>query len=46
VVVTWPLGTLQASGVVTGGYTNVTGATSPYTNSITGSATFYRLQLQ
>jgi hypothetical protein len=46
VVVTWPMGNLQAAGLVTGTYTNVIGATSPYTNSITGSATYYRLKLQ
>lgn len=46
VVLTWPAGTLQAAPVVTGTYTNVTGASSPYTNTVTGSATFYRLQLQ
>jgi hypothetical protein len=45
-VLTWPAGTLQAAGVVTGTYTNVTGASSPYTNTITGSATYFRLQMQ
>jgi hypothetical protein len=46
VVLTWPVGTLQAAPVVTGTYTNVTGASSPYTNTVSGSATFYRLQVQ
>jgi hypothetical protein len=46
VVLTWPVGTLQASPNVTGIYTNVTGASSPYTNAVSGSATFYRLQVQ
>jgi hypothetical protein len=46
VVVTWPMGTLQAAGSVTGIYANVIGATSPYTNAISGSAKYYRLQLQ
>jgi hypothetical protein len=46
VVLTWPAGTLQAAPVVTGTYTNVTGASSPYTNAVSGSATFYRLQVQ
>jgi hypothetical protein len=46
VVLTWPAGTLQASGNVGGTYTNVAGATSPYTNSLSGSAVFYRVQLQ
>src|SRR5262249_19623446 len=38
VVLTWPLGTLQAAPLVTGTYTNVTGATSPYTNTVSSSA--------
>jgi len=46
VVLTWPAGTLQAAGAVTGTYTNVTGASSPYTNSISGSPKFYRVKLQ
>jgi hypothetical protein len=44
-VVTWPVGTLQVSTNIIGTYTNVTGATSPYTNS-GASALFYRAQLQ
>ncbi len=44
-VVSWPLGTLQASTSITGTYTNVVGATSPFTNS-TSSMIFYRVQLQ
>ena len=35
---------LQASTLVTGVYTNVRGATSPYTNAISGPAEFFRLQ--
>jgi hypothetical protein len=46
VVLSWTLGTLQAAGLVTGTYTNVTSATSPYTNAISGSAEYFRLQLQ
>jgi hypothetical protein len=46
VVLTWPVGTLQAAPVVTGTYTNVTGASSPYTTTVSGSATYYRLQVQ
>jgi hypothetical protein len=46
VVVTWPVGTLQAAALVTGTFTNVTSATSPYTNAVTGSATYFRLKLQ
>jgi hypothetical protein len=43
-VLTWGgPGVLQASPTVTGAFTNVAGATSPYTNSLTGSL-FFRLQ--
>jgi len=34
---------LQAAPAVTGTYTNIPDATSPYTNTITGSQTFFRL---
>jgi hypothetical protein len=34
---------LQSAPTVTGTYTNVPGATSPYTNAITGSQKFFRL---
>jgi hypothetical protein len=46
VVITYPFGTLQAAALVSGTYTNVSGATSPYTNGIGGSTTFFRLKLQ
>ena len=46
IVITWPAGTLQAAPVVNGSYTNVVGATSPYTNAISGSQQYYRAQLQ
>jgi hypothetical protein len=35
---------LQSAANVTGNFTNVVGAASPYTNNITGSQMFYRLQ--
>jgi hypothetical protein len=45
VTLTWtdPQFALQAAPSVTGTYTNVTGATSPYPVSTTGGSTFYRL---
>ena len=46
IVITWPVGTLQAAPAVTGTYTNIIGATSPYTNSVVGTQRFYRAQLQ
>jgi len=46
VVLTWgdPAFLLQASTLVTGVYTNVPGATSPYTNSLSSPTKFFRLQ--
>jgi len=46
VVLTWPAGTLQQSPTVTGNYTNVLGATSPYTNSVSGAQSFFRIKVQ
>jgi hypothetical protein len=47
VIFTWPVGTLQQASEVSGTYTNVSGATSPYTNAVPGSALqkYYRLKL-
>jgi hypothetical protein len=45
-VIRWPAGTLQASGDAAGTYTNVGGATSPWTNSLSGPQRYYRVQLQ
>jgi hypothetical protein len=46
IVITWPAGTLQSSTNVSGSYIDVSGATSPHTNAITGPTRFYRAQLQ
>lgn len=46
VVLTWPRGTLQQSSSVTGTYTNVVGAASPYTNDISGPQSFFRIKVQ
>jgi hypothetical protein len=46
VILSWPQGTLQSAGTVNGTYNNVTGATSPYTNTISGTAQFYRVRVQ
>ncbi len=45
VVLTWTNAAfgLQAAPLVTGTYTNIPGATSPYTNDIVGPAEFFRL---
>jgi len=47
-ILNWPTGTgtLQKSSNVNGPYSNVGGATPPYTNAASGSATFYRLLRQ
>jgi hypothetical protein len=46
VVLSWsnPTFRLQAAPTVTGVYSNVAGATSPYTNALTGSQEFFRLK--
>ena len=46
VVLSWPSGTLQQSTNVSGFYSNVFGATSPYTNAITGPQKFFRVKVQ
>jgi hypothetical protein len=46
IVLSWTVGALQAAPTVSGVYTNVPNATSPYTNAITGSEKFFRLLLQ
>lgn len=45
-ILTWPAGTLQSSSNVNGPYSNLTGVTSPYTNTISGAQQFYRVQAQ
>ena len=44
VVLSWPMGMLQQAGTVDGTYTEVIGATSPYTNSPTGARSFFRVK--
>jgi len=39
-----PAFVLQAAPAASGGYTNVPGAGSPYTNAITGPVKFFRLK--
>jgi hypothetical protein len=47
VVLTWlGGGTLQQSSTVSSGYTDVTGATSPYTSTISGTQQFFRVKVQ
>jgi Concanavalin A-like lectin/glucanases superfamily len=46
VILNWPEGTLQSASKVTGPYSNVSGATPPYTNTVSGSQQFYRVQTQ
>ena len=44
VVLSWPFGTLQQADTVSGPYTDVGRATSPYTNSPTASSSFFRVK--
>ncbi len=46
VVLTWPTGTLQQSTNATGDYSDLTGATSPHTNAVTGTQKFFRVKVQ
>jgi hypothetical protein len=46
IILTWPVGALQAAPAASGSYTNVPSATSPYTNAITGAEKFFRVLLQ
>jgi hypothetical protein len=41
---TWPYGVLQSATIVTGPYTDVSNASSPYTISTATGATYYRLK--
>jgi len=47
-VLTWPSGTLESATQVAGPYTtnNVFGATSPYTNNVTGPQQFFRVKVR
>ena len=45
-VISWPTGTLLSSHTLTGTYTAVPGATSPYTNTISTTNTFFKVQTQ
>jgi hypothetical protein len=46
VIVSWSTGTLQSATNAAGPFLNITGATSPYTNSATGKQVYFRAQLQ
>ncbi len=48
VILTWddPSFVLQSAPAISGGYTNVPGAISPFTNSVASSQQFFRLQSQ
>ncbi len=43
--ITWPVGTLQSATLVQGPYTNVSGATSPFTITNSGPQKFYRVSI-
>ena len=46
VVLTWPTGTLQQGTNVTGIYSDLSGATSPYTNAVSGMPRYFRVRVQ
>ena len=45
VVLTWPKGVLQSAPSVNGPYMDMTGITSPYTNTPSGAQQFYRVRI-
>jgi len=45
-VLTWPNGTLQSATQVNGQYNDLTGITSPYTNTPSGPQQFYRVKVR
>ncbi len=45
IILSWPSGTLQESTNVSGGYHDLSGVSSPYTNAITGRQKFFRVKL-
>src|SRR5262249_15980929 len=46
VILTWPGGPLQKATNVNGRYDDMPGATSPYTNAISGPQKFFRVRVQ
>ena len=45
-VLTWSAGTLQSASQVGGPYSDIPGASPPYTNGISGTQQFYRVKVQ
>jgi hypothetical protein len=45
-VLSWPFGTLQQANQVDGTFTDISTATSPYTNAISGPMKFFRVKVQ
>jgi alpha-galactosidase len=45
-ILNWPLGQLQSASQVSGPFSNVPGATPPYTNTVSGAQQFYRVLVQ
>lgn len=46
ILISWSTGTLQSAPAVNGPYTNITGATSPYTNALSGAQLFFRAHVE
>jgi hypothetical protein len=45
-VLSWPVGTLQSAPTTTGPYTDLTGVTSPYTNTPAAAQQYFRVKVQ
>src|SRR5438445_4035384 len=46
IILSWPFGTLQEASAVNGSYNDLNGATSPYTNAISGPQQYFRIKVQ
>jgi hypothetical protein len=46
VILSWPFGTLQSAPAVSGTYTDILSATSPFTNAVSQTPTYYRVKVQ
>jgi len=46
IILSWPSGTLQQADQVNGTYNDMTGVTSPYTNTPSAAQKYYRVRLR
>jgi len=46
VILAWRQGQLQSASQIVGPYSNLSGVTSPYTNTASGTQQFFRVKIQ